>query len=93
MISEKFRIGPFASEVSLLNTPVGRAIKRLKSKKRGTFNIDNDSKKYLLKSCAALYKENCRFYVNFHSKTESKMVIFAQMKPPITNPNLNKLVA
>ena len=67
--------------------------KEIKVKKRGTFNIDNDSKKYLLKSCAALYKENCRFYVNFHSKTESKMVIFAQMKPPITNPNLNKLVA
>ena len=91
MISAKLRISPFASEVSLLNTPVGRAIKRLKSK-RGTFNIDNDSKKYLLKSCAALYKENCRLYVNFHSKTESKMVIFAQMKPPITNLNLDKLI-
>ena len=92
MISAKFRIGPFASEVSLLNTPVGRAIKRLKLKIRGTFNIDNDSKKYLLKSCAALYKENCRLYVNFQSKTESKMVIFAQMKPPITNLNLDKLI-
>ena len=92
MISAKLRIGPFASEVSLLNTPVGRAIKRLKLKKRGAFNIDNDSKKYLLKSCAALYKENCRLYVNFQSKTESKMVIFAQMKPPITNLNLDKLI-
>ena len=49
------------------------------------FNIDNDSKKYLLKSCAALYKENCRLYVNFQSKTESKMVIFAQMKPKLYN--------
>ena len=93
MISAKFRIGSFASEVSLLNTPVGRAIKRLKSKKRGTFNIDIDSKKYLLKSCAVVYKENCRLYVNFQSKTESKMVMFAQMKPPITNLNLDKLIS
>ena len=35
MISAKFRIGPFASDVSLLNTPVGRAIKTSKSKKEG----------------------------------------------------------
>ena len=34
VISSKFRIGHFASEVSLLNTPVGRAIKRLKYKKK-----------------------------------------------------------
>ena len=33
-------------------------------------------------------KENSRLYVNFQSKTEAKMVIFAQMKPPITNLNL-----
>ena len=92
MIRAKFRIGPFESEVSLLNTPVGGVIKRLRSKKEGRFNIDNDSKKYLLKSCAALYKENWRLYVNFQSKTESKMVIFAQMKPPITNLNLDKLI-
>ena len=54
--------------------------------------MDNDSKKYLLKSCAALYKENWWLYVNFQSKRESKMVIFAQMKPPITNLNLDKLI-
>ena len=92
MIRAKFRIGPFESEVSLLNTPVGRVIKRLRSKKEGRFNIDNDSKKYLLKSCAALYKENWRLYVNFQSKTEWKMLIFAQMRPPIINLNLDKLI-
>ena len=92
MIRAKFRIGPFESEVSLLNTPVGRVIKRLSSKKEGRFNIDTDSKKYLLKSCAALYKENWRLYVNFQSKTEWKMLIFAQMRPPIINLNLDKLI-
>ena len=44
------------------------------------------------KSCAALYKENWRLYVNFQLKTESKMVTLAQMKPPITNLNLNNLI-
>ena len=45
-----------------------------------------------MKSCAALYKENCRLYANFQPKTESKMVIFAQMKPSITNLKLDKLI-
>ena len=44
------------------------------------------------KSCASLYKENWRLYVNFQSKRGSKMVIFAQMKPAITNLNLNNLI-
>jgi len=91
VISKKFRIGPFAKEISLPNIPVGRPIKRLKSKKEGRL-IDNDSKNIYRKSCAALYKENWRLHVNSQSKRKSKKVIFAQMKPLITNLKLNNLI-
>ena len=92
MISAKFRIGPFALEISLLNIPVGRTIKRMKSKKEGCLIQTTIARNVYCKSCAVLYKENWRLYVNFWSKTESKMVIFAQVKPPITNLNLDKLI-
>ena len=66
MISAKFSIGPFASEISLLNVPVGRAIRRLKSKK-GRLILATIARNIYCKTCAALYKENweavCKFSV------------------------------
>ena len=59
----------------------GRVIKRLKSKKKeGRLISTTIAGNIYCKSCAALYKENSRLYVYFQSRTESKMVIFAQMK-------------
>ena len=75
-----------------MNVPVGRARKRLKSKKEGRLIKTTITRNIYCKSCAELHKENWGLYANFQSKTESKMVTLAQMKPLITNLNLNNLI-
>ena len=75
-----------------MNVPRRTGKKEVEVKKEGRLIKTTITRNIYCKSCAALHKENWGLYANFQSKTESKMVTLAQMKPLITNLTLNNLI-